>query len=464
MGQSSKGPNHFPMTDCTISSPRFNGDLESRHKLHCAKQDSSRLLDFRSLPLSAHPAVSPLVFEKELSQEINAMRGINRLPVELLGQIFEMTVQRCYFGTVRDVLQQYIMLKWWPNTAPFNLLQVCRYWRAVAQSTSSLWTSLNAKQYRRSCPTPPAVKYWLRQSGSAPLNLYLMPRDDHPRFERLHANTMLQLFATECHRWRSLSIEFNAALLDDFIAILQDQDAASKYPLLEQLEIALCSKQIPEQTVDNLISLIAVFKSLRRLYWNLPTTIHPPTCLPWNQLHVVYIDTPLSLEEMVSYMSQCSSASSITMFNLLDFQLEELKLNLPVTSLSNLTSLTLRGGNNPISVLDYFILPNLEALEIDIDHPRPRNYVTLERFLERSQCPFRRIHIDNLSELSAEDILGYLKIRRLRPIQTDEQARSLFPRILAWDTWLDDTYVGWKDIGEDEELKYSWEDGELALF
>lgn len=75
--------------------------------------------------------------------------GINRLPPELLAQIFEQYVglflanredmysdcQKEYFSSIGQRLESCSSPYQW-----FRIMRVCRYWRDVAISTSSLWS------------------------------------------------------------------------------------------------------------------------------------------------------------------------------------------------------------------------------------------------------------------------------------------------------------------------------------
>ncbi|KAF8963079.1 hypothetical protein BDZ97DRAFT_1048445 [Flammula alnicola] len=441
------------------------------------KEDPSQLPDCHSTSSMRPPGQE--VCEEASRRENNDTVHVNHLPVEVLCQIFEMAIHRQYYIISHNVLREYLTVRWDPRAAPFNLLHVCRYWRAIAQTTSSLWTSLSGRQDLPHSPRISTMKYCLEQSLSAPLDLFLSHTDHRTTSDPLHANKMLQLFVTEAHRWRSLAIGLNSDLAEDFIALLQEYGADRKFLSLEQLEInAAC----PETLLRTLMSLIPLLKSLRRLYWNHQAVVHPPLRLPWNQLHFVYIDTPLSPQDTLSYMSQCSCATSITFMDVRKSsgpQGSPLTFKAPIISLSNLKTLRLRGKGNPVSLLPYFFLPNLEGLEIYAVHPPPCQYLALEIFLERSRCPLRRIRVHNHPRVRDEDIIQFFQIPHLAPIPAVEMAgycvhaqlleillehagaRLIFPRLLAWGGLSREHYVGWKDLGQFEHLEYSYKDGKL---
>ncbi|KAF8968245.1 hypothetical protein BDZ97DRAFT_1916093 [Flammula alnicola] len=455
-------------------------DKEGSNGLSSCHHHSTIPHDACALPLEAYIEGS--------AQGKNAGTCANKLPFEVLGQIFELTVERVHFRLSDKLLRSHLKVGYSSGRiAPFNLLQVCRYWRAVAQSTSSLWTSLSGQRYWGSLPKVPAMKYCLEQSLSAPLHLHLSPRPDEPTFYPSHARQMFQLFATEVHRWRSLSIRFDTDLAEDFIAMLGVRDPATELPLLEELEISFVSETVPPpDTVQALISLLALLKPLRHVYWNRDRSLAniPLHNLPWKQLDTVYIDAPISVQDATSYISQSLSASNITILHLPQ-RLQPYGLNLPnpTAFLPNLTSLTLQAEVDPFSIFADLVLPNLQLLEITFLYFRPRNYAPLDRFLAKSQCRLQNIKFF-MSSMLDEGVVNFLQIPHLRSIpsvqlgsfdvhqktlnilKTHARAKSFPPRLLAWtaNDCLRLPYVGWKDIEANETLNYLWQDGNLLLY
>ncbi|KAF8963084.1 hypothetical protein BDZ97DRAFT_1821674 [Flammula alnicola] len=457
--------------------------LEPRPSNRTYDKEGSNSLSNRHYHLIIpHDACAPPLeaYIEGSTQEKNAEIYANKLPFEVLGQIFELTVarERIYFRLSKKFLRRHLIVDYSSGRiAPFNLLQVCRYWRAVAQSTSSLWTSLSGQQDWRSLPKIPAMKYWLEQSLRAPLHLHLSPTPNEPAFDPSHARQMFQLFATEAHR-------FDTDLAEDFIAMLGVRDPAWELPLLEELEISFVSETVPPpDTVQALISLLALLKPLRHVYWNRNRSFAniPLYNLPWKQLDTVYIDAPISLQDAISYISQSSSASNITILNLPQrLQPYGLKLLNPTAFLPNLTSLTLQAEADPFYIFADLVLPNLQLLEITFLGFRPRNYAPLDHFLAKSQCRLQNINFF-MSFMFDEDVVDFLQIPHLRSIpsvqlgsfhvhkraltilKTHARAKSLFPRLLAW-TVDELPYVGWKDIEVNETLNYLWQDGNMLLY
>ncbi|KIK65686.1 hypothetical protein GYMLUDRAFT_365884 [Collybiopsis luxurians FD-317 M1] len=137
-----------------------------------------------------------------------------RLPVELQTQIFLDCVPQP-FGSLMD-----------GNQAPQVLLSVCKNWRDVAYSTSSLWSSfevrfgtwaLNFKDPGGDAVLITRMRLWLCRSRNYPLSVKLtyepgMPFPQHKSLSRLPVEA-LTLLVQHCARWRHVQLSMPNAFL-----------------------------------------------------------------------------------------------------------------------------------------------------------------------------------------------------------------------------------------------------------
>ncbi|KIM39535.1 hypothetical protein M413DRAFT_29258 [Hebeloma cylindrosporum] len=351
--------------------------------------------------------------------------SIKDLPVELLVYIF----QECVEQEIPRLSPQPFRSYLYPTVGvvpspPMVFLQICRRWRDVAYSTSSLWTSLSGGEiyWDRSGPTIPAMRYCLDRSKQAPLHLRLYSsRRRHRDAEPSRANEMLRLFATEISRWRSFSIAFDEGLVETMAAILSCSHG--QVDRLEELEVYFHPGPIPMQSVASVLSSLLSRKSLQRLYLNYSRdfTTFNFQLVPWNRLNEILIQARFSLEECVRYLSQCSSASRVSLYS--PYPLSDLVPicpDLPITTLPNLSSLILSQQWDAIKVLEFFDLPSLRHLTLRTNdtsrHGGWRGQPSIfKRFLERSKCSIAHLTILD-PRILMSTVVEYFKIPALHRI------------------------------------------------
>lgn len=148
----------------------------------------------------------------------NSVQPINRLPPELLAQIFSETQVRLpsFLPVPRTGGHDYFTYDWcwW-----IFLLQVCRHWRSIIASSPALWSTICSsnrapESLRRSHGVELTVYLGVRSRDfSSPLMDGLTPHTS--RFKEFHMLTKgnkdlleHQVFASPAPRLNSLSIEF----------------------------------------------------------------------------------------------------------------------------------------------------------------------------------------------------------------------------------------------------------------
>lgn len=422
------------------------------------------------------------LFSMSTSSDVIRQGGkapVNEVSAEILAQIFEAGMQwkppglsphNCC-APYREALDGY---------APMVYLKVCKYWREVALSTSSLWTRISSSEFR--FQKAAAMKFWLDQSSpTAPLNLQL--RDCNlPSY----TDRIFRTFTTQVKRWRSMSIDLDLSLAPKFAVLLEEriQDLDG----LEELEIRLFPKDVPVTVSQRIFTQIPFLKSLRSFSWivhgyrNTDHAFRYPSALAALDEITVYNAYPL--DECIVHLSQCVSATTVRLYDSDRYGYIQTKPTLPITSLPHLTSLTLCRYIDPIDVLDYFTLPSLNYLKIIASHPSAHNLILLESFLARSKCSLKTFVIeggsmlDGMSDNNLVDYLLFLPIhsipeveihccditkRMLKILQTYPNAEAIFPSIISWrpNTFGASRCIGWTKLAGDEDLYYSWKAGKL---
>jgi hypothetical protein len=408
---------------------------------------------------------------------------VNEVPAEVLAHIFELGM--CWkpagfaphnrLSISRQVLDGY---------APVVYLKVCRYWRKVALSTSSLWTTVSSAEFRAKVAIVPAMKYWLnRSSPTAPLNLQLKFQTNFPP---LYANNIFRFLTTKVGRWRSMSIELDSSLSEEFAALLEGR--TQDLDQLEELEIHLLPKGVPLIVSQRILSQIPLLKSLRRFSWianGRESRDHAFRHLrALSTLDNITLFTPSLFDECIVHLSQCISASRVRLYDeTCHYHPLQTKPQFHMTTLPGLTSLTLSRYFDPIDVLSYFTLPSLEYLELVTGHPPGHNLTILETFLTRSGCPLRTLIIRGHGGMLDSNITGYMLFHPMRSIPEVEiscgdishtmltilenhpNAEGVFPPIICWlpDRFLPSPSIGWKKLAPGEKLLYSWKAGKLDL-
>ncbi|KAJ3511760.1 hypothetical protein NLJ89_g3911 [Agrocybe chaxingu] len=409
--------------------------------------------------------------------------SIASLPVEILTLIFEayIDIGPPSQGEFYDYTPALF------RDSPIILTQVCCHWREITLATPSLWTFISP-----SYESIPRVRRWLAICPKYSLDLQLV-RGLYHAVSQDYASSVFNLFAKEAYRWRSLSIELDADMAAGLVKILRSDKSIPS--TLEKLKVEPSREpelRVPVSTLEALAGLLPSLKFLQHLIWTdkYEASLHS---VPWSQLKTVVIDLPSSLENIFSYFSQCTSATTVTIHGETPKHPGKTRLpshRFPACTLPDLTSVKLSRGCDPMWLLRHFTLPSLQHLEVAILR---RDQQALEDFVKRSP----NIHTLIVDERYGEDysyadevlitdreIVAYLTSPCLRAISrvgldllyTKKRIPALIqecleggrplPPLLCWipENW-DQRLVGWWDELDPQlhTLLFSYKDGPIEL-
>ena len=276
------------------------------------------------------------------------MAPINRIPSEILALTPDFW-QKHYNGRDRDLVA---------------LTHVCRAWRDVFISRSSLWTDLG-------CADEGKIRIYLERSGSLPVNLSLDADDQlssHHPFSKIIPHAIGRL--------GSLTIQGTPGNLQDITAHL-----SRPAPLLKKLWICggyYNTHVNPVLTPALFDGGLSSLRTLRLAFVN--------TGLPWR-----------SMVDLTSFSLLHPSPGEISVKQFLDFfesapRLRKVRLESPtpasgaqgerLVSLAYLEKMEITGDGSAPLLLDHLLIPVGAHVKLEATLPSPRNRDQPPRFLD----------------------------------------------------------------------------------
>ncbi|KAF5327618.1 hypothetical protein D9619_005032 [Psilocybe cf. subviscida] len=264
-----------------------------------------------------------------------------------------------------------------------------------------------------------AFGYWLSLSDNLPLHLFVdTPRNyktgrrrvDH--HTAMHSQKLMAVLAEDRHltRWKSISVVLTSALCTQLTETLIHRYYTLHSPIgLERIEIEVPNQSLP---VTQLLQAIGLVPALRVLFWRsifssqFQTFIELPLL---GQLTRILLHMPMSVCEATMFLAKCNTAAHVTLKGI---YMQSEAVPPFIETLSKLTELNLSGIQNVMAVLDNLLCPGLKILDIDnrTSRPHPQSWESLDAFFTRSQAKPNRVVIRHTSELSSDDLAGYLRI------------------------------------------------------
>ncbi|KAK0469114.1 uncharacterized protein EV420DRAFT_9039 [Desarmillaria tabescens] len=333
---------------------------------------------------------------------------IHRLPVELLSEIFHWHSLSSngvvnYNGTFYAFYDVDVV-----KAGPWLLTHVCRYWREIATTLTSLWSSFIIRSKLLGTKGPDALlQTVLRRSGQSPLSfeMWLSALSSM----EMPIPRILALLAAHSTTWKDIELELPShGYYIEVMGVLSSLPTPLQLPLLEKLRISI-SETSPEDTSEDTSedsdsdasepdqhSIATTFANSPMLH---SVIMDPflPISLPWPQ--ITYLCTSkLSLEQLLDTLRVAIHLE--TLFLMSDSYADPQE-NSPIPVTNNAIK-TLRLCDTEF--LPYLTLPSLIYLRIENDlsedmvfiHENQVSFVDWDkvpRFVGRSGCVLKWLRI-----------------------------------------------------------------------
>ena len=242
-----------------------------------------------------------------------------------------------------------------------TLTHVCRAWREVFTSRSSLWTNLN-------CENKDQAHVYLERSKSLPVNLSLNADDDLPSY-----HPFFEIIPRAIGRLRSLSIGVEGDLQTITAHLFRPA------PLLEELSIcgdSDCSNPVLTPTLFN-----GDLSSLRKLRLNCVRT-----WLPWrNMINLTsfkLVHTPPNEVTVRQLLDFFEGAPRLRTVDLYSVTLAPGAQNGRLVSLACLEIMGMTGSGSASLLLNHLLIPVGAHLKVEVDLPSPPIKDHPPRFLD----------------------------------------------------------------------------------
>ena len=399
---------------------------------------------------------------------------INSLPIELLAQIFELSI------ITRGGLSPYSihahLCRISYEDAPLKLLSVCKLWKSVALATHSLWDAV--------CPSQNSVtfmKKWIKNAPKIPFHFKLnIPSGSD--YYHSHALKMFLLFSTTTHRWKSFELQLELTALGfttELTRLIREVTQNLQVPLHFLVTIYRGGYN---WGIEQIFSALPSTTPIERFRWRhcsrLPLEARPFfKRVPGNLkgIKILEISHPALTAEFVGYLMQCDAATTVK-FVQPSSRLGPVPLLVPFGLPHRhecLTSLSLSSRTSPMSILERFTFPSLRKLCIGI---ADRDRSAFNSFLTRTfDLETLLIHENDVDDYSLRYYFTSTAMRRVpnvrvtckyaskraaRTVKKDLQLFHSLPALVCWRQTYDDNPERLRDKGSaDLAVFVGWGEG-----
>ncbi|KAF7353513.1 F-box domain-containing protein [Mycena sanguinolenta] len=284
------------------------------------------------------------------------------------------------------------------HNIPVRLTQICSSWRMLALETRELWSSvtlvLNKNLAQNTSALAKFAHYWLAKGQRNKLALKIDV--GYIAEDRIDLEPIGQLLTARASDWRNLTITYCPDSMAEYVIGKMTQIAC---PSLEEFELHAVS------TVwHTRLEALAALPRLRTVTfrtWHSPSTHHNLTLLflPWSQLESMSISAPVSGQECLDVLQNCTELTTLELYVVSDVPDPEFRPPLTLSKLSQLrvaTAITVWDNTSDIeSFLGVLHLPMLVDLGLyfngrDLFNP------LVSPFWKRHAAQLRTLELFNL--------------------------------------------------------------------
>ncbi|KAF8138013.1 hypothetical protein K438DRAFT_1880928 [Mycena galopus ATCC 62051] len=301
---------------------------------------------------------------------------IQKLPVELLGEIFSWTLSD--WGPMTDEPSPLLL-------EPLTISHVCGHWRLVSLSMPMLWATIWIDRPRVS--HIPMVKMWIERSRTCPLSINLRQTDPKSCLsfptstEHDLTDEIFTLLLPHLSRWQTVDLIFKADTQASLVSISRDEAIALEH-------VALHVDSWDCAGAESIQSALYSLPSIRSVHLSPASHQHQ---VPWKQLTHVEAELECSLDTCLSLLASAPALSSakFTCSAQPDWAPAPFTHSEKYLTLPSLVDLSLKASR--IDLTQFFnriTLPAIRALALEYSHvPRAMpDHQALHDLLDRSSC------------------------------------------------------------------------------
>ncbi|KAJ7148788.1 hypothetical protein C8R43DRAFT_1008775 [Mycena crocata] len=215
--------------------------------------------------------------EECLRQHPEAVSDVRRIPVELIGEIFALTLPHTR-RVGKHTVQQ----------GPWRLGHICRRWRDAALGYPLLWAAITIHNsatvsVKDACPLA-MVETHLRRAGNMPLDVTF---DWEGAYDDSELEHLLNLILQYSIRWETVHLRVHGTTLGPGPLLSRLNVIKGRIPLLRTLEIT-CTHGLAYHSLSVASDAFSVAPKLGRVTFTgeeyTEASIPPDILLPWDQV------------------------------------------------------------------------------------------------------------------------------------------------------------------------------------
>ncbi|KAJ7910958.1 hypothetical protein B0H13DRAFT_592242 [Mycena leptocephala] len=312
----------------------------------------------------------------QYSESAPSNAPVQKLPVEILGEIFSWTLGD--WGPMTDEPSALVL-------EPLTISHVCGHWRSVSLAMPMLWATLWIDRPRAAHLS--MVQLWIQRSRNCPLSINLRQTDPKSCLsfptstEHDLTDDIFLLLLPHLRRWQTIDFIFKMDTQQSLVSLPRDEAVALEH-------VALHTDSWDTTSAESLQAVLHSSPSVRSIYL---TPASNQCDVPWKQLTHLEADPECTLDTCLSILASCTSLSSAKFtcsaqpdWSPTPFSHPEQYLTLP-----SLVDLSIKASR--IDLTPFFnrlTLPALRSLALEYCHvPRVApDHQSLHTLLERSSC------------------------------------------------------------------------------